>query len=448
MFKNQSEKENIYMQGRRMGPALKGIIIFAVAAALFFGFVKYKHMIIPEGRQTKSILSDDTKKAVKDGTKVYSICVVTWPGYAGAQLFNNGFSANKDSEYYKKYGIMVDFKIIDDLKPSRDAFIDGKCDLLWMTFDSMSPEADSLAKVGAEAVWGADKSRGGDVVVVTHDIKTINDLAGQPVAFAQASPSNSYLLILLKAAGKEWSFIKPVAVDSAITAAKYFQDGKVKAAIVWSPDDETCVSKVPGARKFASTKTHTDVISDGFWAKKENVEANFNDFVNIYRGWMIGNARINSSSEQKIKAAKILSSGLNISEGDAMNALDKVRLLTHGDNINLFGMNSSFTGITADDLYSNTARIYEAIGYASNSPSWRTVSTNKIIAAASDLTSEPGQNAEGQMKFTAASPSLLNEPVIASQAVSITFNTGSSEIDDNGKVILQIAVGETLRKLS
>lgn len=41
-----------------------------------------------------------------------------------------------------------------------------------------------------------------------------------------------------------------------------FKAGSVDAAVVWSPDDDDCVSKIAGAKKLKSTREATHIIAD------------------------------------------------------------------------------------------------------------------------------------------------------------------------------------------
>src|ERR1700704_1016905 len=41
--------------------------------------------------------------------------IVTWPGYAGGIVANNGFAANKDCIYWTKYNQTVEFLLMEDV---------------------------------------------------------------------------------------------------------------------------------------------------------------------------------------------------------------------------------------------------------------------------------------------------------------------------------------------
>src|SRR4030042_892816 len=101
---------------------------------------------------------------------------------------------------------------------------------------------------------------------------------------------------------------------------------------------------------------------------------------------MRGNAKSNSAPAAKEKAAKILSSGLGVDYQFALNAINKVRLVTHGDNLNFFGLNPAYSGVTGEQLYSSMKRLYGVINLApTGTPDWQQVSTTQIIQASNTL---------------------------------------------------------------
>ncbi|HVQ29447.1 MAG TPA: hypothetical protein VMV21_07715, partial [Vicinamibacteria bacterium] len=50
------------------------------------------------------------------------VAIVTWGGYAGGIVANNGFAPTKDSTFFKDFGVQVELLVIDDFEKSRDAF--------------------------------------------------------------------------------------------------------------------------------------------------------------------------------------------------------------------------------------------------------------------------------------------------------------------------------------
>ncbi len=422
------------MARQRLTPLSKILIVAAIIGGLYFLLTKLRD---PEVQQK---IEDVTKtnQAAKDGYKdVLNIGVVTWGGYAGGQYFNEGFEPNTDSRFYKDYGFKVNFEVIDDFDASRDAFKNGSLDLLWATIDAFPTEVEGLEQYQPQVVFQADWSRGGDAIVSRRGINKVSDLRGKKIAVAPMTPSHSFLIWLLDAGDLTTSDVQIVEVPSAIDAADSFKSGSVDAAVVWSPDDADCVSKVAGSRVLESTRNASHIIADVFLAKKEFVESYKPQLRDLYEGWMKGAAELNSSNQAKVKASKILADGLKMPEDFCLDAINNVRLATHGDNMNFFGMNSSYNGVTGEELYNKMKLKYDELGYGTaKAKSWRLLSTKDLVAK-TDLSGDQ-HNAEKSKTFTAVDDEISKKESLSSKKVSITFRTGEFQLDENSKTIIDL----------
>ncbi len=363
--------------------------------------------------------------------------VVTWGGYAGGEYFNEGFKANTNSRYYKEYGFPVEFKILDDVPVSREAWKNDEVNLLWCTIDALPTEIAGLTDYDPVVVFQSDWSRGGDAIVARRGINSVADLKGKKIAVAEMSPSHSFLLWMLEAGGLKASDVEIVKQASAIDAAQVFKSQQVDAAVVWSPDDQACIKSVAGARILESTKSASNIIADAFIAKRSWAEKNKDRLQKLYEGWMRGAAEINSNDANKRKAAKILAENFTgFSEDDAYAAINNVRLCTHGDNLDFFGLNPSYKGVTAEQLYSRMTTSYKAIGYAEGKvPNWRTISMPEPQKN-TNLTGTEHQS-EAQKSFTKVSEAEgKTKEAIATKRVSISFRSGEFQLDENSKYII------------
>ncbi len=372
--------------------------------------------------------------AFKDAVKVG---VVTWGGYAGGQYFNEGFKANSRSRFVQDYGFPVEFKILDDVPVSREAWKNDEVNLLWCTVDALPTEIAGLSDFDPVVVFQADWSRGGDALVARRGINSVNDLKGKKIAVAEMTPSHSFLIWLLEAANLKASDVQIIKQASAIDAAQVFKSQQVDAAVVWSPDDQACLQAVAGSKILQSTKSASNIIADAFIAKRAWVDQNRDKVQKLYEGWMKGAAEINSNDDNKRKAAKILAENFSgFTEDDAYAAINNVRLATHGDNQNFFGLNPDYKGVTGEQLYTRMTNSYKALGYAEGRiPNWRLISDPVTIRNTS--LAGPDHAGEGQKAFTKVTEEVGKEKeAIATKMVSITFRSGESALDENAKFIV------------
>lgn len=438
---------------REVRPVVKAAIILLVIGLAFAGYKvadKYGLMkkIAPRGKTSSGAgLSGEAREAAKSGTPLVRVGVVTWGGYAGGQYFNGGFEASTASRYFREKGILVEFVVIDDFKASRDAWKADKVDMLWGTADSFPTEVDGLKEYEPRIIMQADWSRGGDAIVVKHGITNVKQLENATIAVALGTPSHSFLLNTFDAGGIPYNEQAIKTTDSAIAAAQMFKSGAVDAAVVWSPDDADCVKSVTGSRILVSTKKAGNIIADIFFVKNKYLEANRETVRKVIEGWMQGAAEINSTPAAREEAIKILMKGLKIDESLARVSIDNVRLATLGDNMDFFGLNSSYRGVKGEDLYNKMNRMYARINLAPTTiPPWRNVSDSSLIQET--RLSGPGNEAEGAVRF--AEPTRADEkaPAYANKPLSVTYASGSARLTEDGKTIIDMGFADTARQFS
>ena len=427
------------------------ITILIVGALVYAGYYFLNHTSVGKDLQEQSNASSGSSSDNSDSKSnstfgkngdddVIKVGVVTWGGYAGGQYFNEGFEASEASRFYKDYGLKVEFKVLDDFEASRNAFRADEVNLLWQTIDAFPTEVNGLSDFDPVIVWQADWSRGGDAIVARRGITKVSDLKGKKIAVAELTPSHSFLLWMLDAGGLTVRDVEIVPQASAIDAAEVFKAQRVDAAVVWSPDDILCLKAVPGSRVLESTKSAAYIIADVFMAKKEYVKRNEDKLKKLYEGWMRGAAEINSNPAARRKAAEILGRefterGTALTTDEAAEMIGNVRLTTHGDNRNFFGLNPDYTGVTGNSLYSNMALKFTDLGFIEgNVPNWRLIAYPNLVL--SSTLSGPEHDSELAKSFTQATETDKKKEAIASKKVSITFRTGEFQLDENAKYII------------
>lgn len=402
----------------------KLLLVLIVCGASFFALRKFGQT--PTAQNLMSADADTVR-----------VSVVTWGGYAGGQYYNRGFKANTESEYYKKYGMKVEFVLQDDVAAGREAFKAGKVDAIWATADSFPTESKGLSDFEPVIIMQADWSRGGDAIVARAGINSINDLRGKKVACAIGTPSHSFLLYALKASDMTIKDITLVEKSNAVDAASDFKANAVDAAVVWSPDDEDAVQKVQGSKILKNTREASRIIADVFLVKRSYLEKNREKVRNLVEGWLTGAAQINSDPKARTAAIAILSQGLNVDSGLASKMLSNARLTTYGDNRNFFGLSSTYNGVTGEKLYVNMTQEYAKVGMApSGTPDWRRIADSSIVASLSLTGSE--HNAEPEETFTAPTAALATAPAFTTKKLTITFPTGSATLDENSKALISM----------
>lgn len=433
---------------RKLTTFSKLLIVLIIVAILFFGitYLRDNGFLGDIGQENTEQAGNTTSKSTTSNSgssssdDVIKIGVVTWGGYAGGQYFNEGFEATTKSRFYQDYGFKVEFEVLDDFDASRNAFKSGDVDLLWATIDAFPTEVNGLSDFDPVVIFQADWSRGGDAIVARRGITSVADLKGKKIAVAEMSPSHSFLIWLMEAGGLSVNDVEILGQPSAIDAAEVFKSGRCDAAVVWSPDDILSLKAVPGSRVLESSKSAAYIIADIFFAKRGFVEENKERVRQLYEGWMIGAAEINSNTSARKKAAAILSEefterGTPLTPEEADEMIGNVRLATHGDNKNFFRLNSDYKGVAGDDLYRNMSDKYTDLNYIEGRvPAWRQIAYPALVS--STTLTDPANFAEKTKDYAKATEADKTKSALATKEVSISFRTGEFRLDDNAKYII------------
>lgn len=388
---------------------------------------------ITENSENKPSILPGKKKTEAD----LKVAVFSWGGYAPGFYYNEGFESTKASRYNKEYDMGVEFIVIDDFNANRQAWKAGEVDLIGTTADALPTEMEGLKEYQPQIVFQTDWSRGGDAIIAKRGINSINDLKGKKVAVTPSTPSQTFLLWMLEAANLTLDDIEIAEVPSAIDAATAFKgDNSIDAAVVWSPDDEIAIREVPGSKVLQSTREASHIVADVFIARKDWLDENKELVNKFYEGWMKGAAEINSSESNRQKAARIMAEGTFFSEEDALGSINNVRLCTHGDNLNFYGKNVNYKGITGEALYTKMANTYADLGFAPDPYpySWRMIAYAGAINSA-DLFGE-AHDAEQAKVFEPATEEDKTLPAVATKPISINFETGQYELTVNAKRLI------------
>lgn len=398
------------------------------------------------------------------GGDTHKVGINSWSGFAPEVYFNNGKSYDKESRNAKEFGLKVEFVQIDDRAPAIAALMSKEVDAIWVTTDVMSPEVNGgsdLANLGIAQVLFIDISRGADVIVGDRTIKNVMDARGKKVAFTPASASHTLLMNWLSSAGLTMRDIIPVPVKLGMEAAAMFQSGEVPIAVVWSPDDGDCYAKIKESHELFSTAKAKNIVFDGLIVRKEDLkDKGFRVWLTkLTKSWLIANAEVqNSESKKKEAAACFVKNFTGTTDFVVEDGLNKVRLCTYQDNVNLFGLNPSFNGVTGEELYTRMAKIYSTVEdekgsrLVTNALPWKQVSDESIIEEITDLTGSDQAAEPDVTKFTAVTPEqekVLEKAIPATSVkVIINFATGSAQLDDNAKTVLDREVLPYVKGLS
>jgi NitT/TauT family transport system substrate-binding protein len=376
------------------------------------------------------------------GTKL-TITYNTFIGVAGLIHMNEGIVPNKDSRMYKDYGVLLTINIQDVVKDSRSTLISGDIDAVYCTTDALSIDMSSgsgIVMIKAKQVMQVNQSHGADVLMVDPSIRNIGDLRGRDIACAIGTASETALIEFLALNKMTIKDVNVIEVGDGIEASNMFKSGRVPAAMVWYPDNKDCKDAIEGAYELISTKQAPSIIADGLLISEEVINDKREAIVNLVTAWLIGNGEVNVDKSAQQHAAKIFARDFLGNESGtydvALDMLSGVRFSTYGDNMNFFGLNPTFTGVTGDEMYTDMSITYAELGLTKSPLPWRSISDISILQAI-NLSNDPKQIAEVAPSFEPATKELITKPAISNIKASIKFATNSAELDRNSEYIIK-----------
>ena len=413
----------------KRGPVIVLSSLLLIGA--FFGINKAKSNGAFAGIETKMPKLQKAKKV--------KIAIVTWGGFMGGPLYNKGFTSSDSSEF-KKLGYDVEFVVNDDPSKTLEMWLKDDIDIHWYTADAFSFISSEYASHEPRMIMQSDWSRGGDAIVAGAGISNVSQLKGKTVAVAPKTPSYTFLIKALEANNMTVRDVNIVEVSTAVGAAEKFKSKTIDAAVVWSPDDQDCINSVRGSSIITSTKEATNIIADIFFAKKKFIEKNPELIKVIVEGWLKGNALINSSPEAKTRAVNLMASGMNQDVDFCETSINNVRFATYGDNVNFFGVNKEFAGITGEQIYNVMGNTYVGLGLLTDYPSWRECAYTNHLREITNLTGDE-HAAEKALAFDKTKTKTV---AFANKNVTINFLSGSSELSPENKASIDNTIAQTL----
>lgn len=398
-----------------------------------------------KGFFSKIFGGDDKKDYITVGTNTYA-------GFLPFMYLNNGsLEPTEDCPLFKDYGLKMKIVIQDDFKAGRAGFLNDGIDIIYCTCDALPTEMSEGSEMTDARFFNISNwSRGADAIVAKKNIKNVGDLIGKVVACSQGTASHTLLLNTLETngigsdrvhtgEGRDMTKVNIKTVESGLDAAAVFKAGECDAAVVYSPDDQDIANdKTMNAKVLVSTKQASNIICDGLIAKQKFLDENKEDVQKLVSALLMANDKMNNDPN----AVKIAAQGFAKCYGTepefAIEGSKNIHYCTLGDEINFFGMNAEYTGVTGSELYSKMARTYSKLGLCKSPLAWNKVSNSSIVdELASDPTKVKGdQKAEGAKKFTAPTKENETATAISSKKVTIEYPTNGYTLDNNATSLI------------
>lgn len=378
--------------------------------------------------------------------KVVVFPINVWAGWLPIIAANHGFAPNEDSVFFKKYGFKVDLKLIDDPVAARDSYASGNSHVLWGTLDMMvlfAPDLMKDSRTAPRIFQQVDWSSGGDGIVARTKIRSVADLKGKTIVYAQNSPSQYFISNLLINAGIGLSEVQHKFTSTAFEAAAAFvSDPSIDACVSWAPDIYNIPEKVAGTKILTTTAEANKLIAD-VWA----VRADFaRDKPEVVKGLVAGifeGMDLLENPTFKMQAFQWMAEGYGMKMEDVQGMAADAHSTNFAENKEFFTNANNPTNF--ERTWKNIAYIYQQAGLIKEAVTFNQVMDFSIITDLEKSGQFKHHTDNYVSKFVPTTYQKVNaEAPIITQTVRINFYPNSSNIYEPAHDIAGSPIPSTL----
>ncbi len=263
-----------------------------------------------------------------DSPKKMKIAFCTWAGYA--PLF-----IAKENGYFADQGYDVEIVIIEDESTYGAAFVSNSIQALGQVLDRDIIQFDAGAP--EQYVCTMDASTGGDGLIATAEIKTMDDLKGKTVALDKSATSYFFFLQALADSSITEDQINIVEMGND-EAGEAFLAGRVDAAVTWEPALSNCSDR-EGGHILVSSAEYPKAIIDVLTVSSTFADKNPEVYDVLYTAWCQAVDYLNANFEE---GCAIMAAGLDLETEEVM---EECAGITFFDD----AMNQEFNDLNTED---------------------------------------------------------------------------------------------------
>ncbi len=206
-------------------------------------------------------------------TKPLNVAMTTWVGYGLLHLA-------KAKGFFEKHHVDVALTTVQDKPSTAAAIATGRLEGWATTVDTFI--FYNGQKLGIKQVLALDFSKGGEGIIASGDIKTLQDLKGRTIGAEEGSSTYFFLLNLLADSGLTMKDVKLQSMRAGDAGAA-FAAGRLDAAATWDP--WLSKAKERGGHILTSTAEKPGLIVDTLAFRSDVIEKRPEDVKNFIRAY-------------------------------------------------------------------------------------------------------------------------------------------------------------------
>jgi NitT/TauT family transport system substrate-binding protein len=408
----------------------------------------------------------DPPAAYTPKDNIVDIELSEYAGYSGLIVANGGLEPNDDSIFAKKFGFKVRIKLSEE--ESWSALNSGKMAASATTVDVLAVYGRQFNVVVPVQIGF---SRGADGIVVTKDIRRINDLKGKILAASQFTEADFFIRYLAQEAGLAVNLLgalddKPdpekinmIYAEDAFQACDQFLADvaggakRLMGCVTWAPRTTEAVEESKGAARLLTTNTNLLVIADILIVNKGFAQEQPKMVEGLVAGLLEGNKMVRTNPDAHLDtiAKAFTTKESKWDRAKAKEELKKVHLSNGPENLAFFSGSIAAAG-SYGGIYQAAIYAYgkELIKDPVDGERFLDTTVLKSLETAGAFAGE--QIAIAPIKTAGAGP--VEQNPLLSKDIRFLFNPNSAELDlDNAqnlknlaalKQLLQVSPGSTI----
>lgn len=391
------------------------IIIFVIILGIVLGCVSFFNGKIKFGKP-----GEEYKNPSVETVRISLDEFIGWKSliYANGGLVTTADSINA------KNGIKVQYIIENDASVSSDKFISGDLQGAGYTINRLSYLQSKFDEAGVEVImpYITNYSNGGDGIICSVDIRSVEDLVGRKIAVPKYSEAQTLIEWLIRNSSLTDEQIKDIRknmvfFETADDTANAFFSGKVDAAATWEPYLTQAASST-NSRILFDTSMGTNLVMDGLIFSKNFAKSHEEFIVKLIDGAL----EANSMYLNEVNSIRAMPMFKLMEDSEIREMCEYASVATWADNM-------SILRTTCLDVYKDMSNIWISIGEKADPSRADSVFTDKYVSQLKgkyseyDITSF-AFSSEGRK----AAEQIANNASLLSVTLNIEFETDSYKI--------------------
>ncbi len=289
-------------------------------------------------------------------------------------LYANGGLVTTADSINARNGICVEYVIMNDANNSSNALISGELQGAGYTVNRYAFLQSKFDEAGVEVTmpYITNYSNGGDGIIVTNSIKSVEDLIGKRIAVPRYSEAQTLVEWLIRNSSltdEEVESIRKnmIYFETADDTAKAFFSGSVDAAATWEPYLTQAASSTD-SRILFDTSMGTNLILDGVIFRNDFIAENEDFIVKFIDGAL----EAREMYEREVDSIRAMPMFELMTSKEILEMCKGASLATWADNVSLLSN-------SAVEMYKEMANIWISIGEEANPKKATSAFTNRYV---------------------------------------------------------------------